>query len=260
VARSLELVPLAELQPHPENPKAHDLGLLRSSVDEFGFVEPIVRDDRTGFIISGHGRRELLLQRKGAKGAAVPEGVVVRDDGEWLVPVLTGWESTDDAHARAALVALNQVGIAGGWDDVKLLATLQQVDMDGLLKQAGFADAELKRLLAKAEAVSEGSLLASADVTLGEPTHKTKTGEVYRLGGRHHLVVDDVMSGWPRWAPLLVEGALFVPYPGPYAALGLAADRNMLVMVQPEPYLAGHLLDKYATSAGADAIEKLGAR
>jgi hypothetical protein len=254
-ARWIEDLPLEELRPHPENPKRHDLGLLRNSIEHFGFVEPIVLDERTGFVISGHGRLDTMLDRQRVGSKKIPEGVVVRD-GRWAVPVVRGWSSKDDGDARAVLVALNQVGPKGGWDADALLDILQAVDSDQLLALTGFSDAEFRKLMMR-QGRSDGSLLAQADVTMGEPAYAVSVGDCYRLAGIHLLVVVDVMSGWATWAPLLSGEALFVPYPGPYAAVSDVADRRPLVLVQPEPYIAGHLLDKFAAHAGDDAIERV---
>src|SRR3546814_3060385 len=56
--RRTEYLPLDHLTPDPSNPKAHDLAVIDASVGRFGMIDQIVRDDRTGFIISGHGRSE----------------------------------------------------------------------------------------------------------------------------------------------------------------------------------------------------------
>ncbi len=82
-----------------------------------------------------------------------------------------------------------------------------------------------------------------------------ETGEVYRIG-EHVLVVADVMTDWAIWAPLLEDGALFVPYPGPYSALSDKAKDRPMVLVQPDHYLAAHLLDKYAAVRGEAAVVK----
>lgn len=50
-----------------------------------------------------------------ADGESPPEGVYVDDDGEWLVPVLRGWHSNNDAEAKAFLIAENHIGEKGGW-------------------------------------------------------------------------------------------------------------------------------------------------
>jgi hypothetical protein len=92
---------------------------------------------------------------------------------------------------------------------------------------------------------SDGSLLALTDVSVGPPTHQPKPGQVWQMG-RHVLVIADVLDGWPTWAPLLEPGSLFMPYPGPYVPLSCKAETHRLVLVQPNPWLAGHILDKYA--------------
>jgi hypothetical protein len=60
VHRRLEYLPLDSLTPNPANPKKHTAATLDASVNRFGFVENITRDDRTGLIISGHGRADTL--------------------------------------------------------------------------------------------------------------------------------------------------------------------------------------------------------
>jgi hypothetical protein len=57
-----------------------------------------------------------------------------------------------------------------------------------------------------------------------------------------------VFTGWPLWAPLLDGEVTFLPYPTPLAPH--ARGYGPLVMVQPEPYLAGHLLDKWENITG----------
>ena len=83
------------------------------------------------------------------------------------------------------------------------------------------------------------------DVSVDEPTHQPEPGSVWKIGP-HHLVVDDVMTGWATWKPLLVDGSMFVPYPGPFIAIVADAEPS-LVLVQPDRYLAGHVLDKWAS-------------
>jgi hypothetical protein len=133
---------------------------------------------------------------------------------------------------------------------------LELIDGDGLLAVTGFSDAELQKLVLRRNPPPR-DLLAESDVTMGAPVHKVEPGDCYRLAGRHHLVVGEVMTGWASWAPLLVGDAMFVPYPGPYAALTELAESRTLVLVQPEPYIAGHLLDKYAAVAGDESIVKV---
>lgn len=131
--RHIEHLPLSELLDDKRNPKQHDLPTIDASVGRFGFIESIVRDDRTGRTISGHGRTKQLRAMK-ERGEMPPEGVILREDGEWLVPVTVGWASRTDTEAAGALIALNRAGEIGGWVDDALLTLLDELSAqeDGL--------------------------------------------------------------------------------------------------------------------------------
>jgi hypothetical protein len=136
--RTLTYYPLAQLQPDPANPKAHAIDTIGESIGRFGYVEPIVLDERTGYIISGHGRTKTLTDAK-ARGEAPPEGVQIGERGEWMVPVVGGWASRNDAEARGALIALNRTGQLGGWEDAQLLTLLDTLaSSDAGLTGIGF--------------------------------------------------------------------------------------------------------------------------
>lgn len=143
--RKIEHIPLSELRPDPRNPKAHDTPTITQSVERFGYVEPVIVDGRTGFIASGHGRVKTLAALLEA-GEPAPEGVRVKD-GQWLVPVVTGWESKSDTEAAAALIALNRTTELGGWVDDALLGLLEELSEDeGGLDGVGYTDADVDAL------------------------------------------------------------------------------------------------------------------
>lgn len=102
-----------------------------------------------------------------------------------------------------------------------------------------------------------GALLEAVDAGTGEPEYQAVRGQVWQLSGRHVFVVGDVINGWERWVPYLTHGALFLPYPEPFVTLTDKAQFTKLVMVQPDEFLAGHLLTKHATAFGADTLELL---
>jgi hypothetical protein len=117
--RRIVYMPVAELVSAPRNAKGHDTEAMMKSVDAFGWIEPIVLDGRTGMIVSGHGRRDYLadaeLHDREAADWIGDDGLRIDEQGRWCTPVVVGWESTDDAHAEAAGIALNRVG-EGVWD------------------------------------------------------------------------------------------------------------------------------------------------
>jgi len=115
--RAVTYVPLDDIRPADRNPKAHDHRVLRSSFERFGFVEPIIRDDRTGRLVAGHGRLDELRQARARDPELAPDGVSVDDDGIWHVPIITGWASSDDREAQAYVIAANRAVELGGWDD-----------------------------------------------------------------------------------------------------------------------------------------------
>ena len=98
--RRLEYMRLAEVRPNERNPKDHDLDLIGRSYEEFGYTEPVVLDERTGTLLSGHGRVEELADRHAA-GLPVPDGVRVEEDGSWPLPVVRGVATEDDNQADA---------------------------------------------------------------------------------------------------------------------------------------------------------------
>lgn len=137
----IEAMDLAELKPNPANPKHHNEDLLDKSLSTFGYIDPIVIDERTGYMISGHGRRETLDLMK-YDGKKAPAGIIV-DGDKWLVPVVRGWASKDDTEANAALVALNRTTEQGGWDRENLLPILQELSEANILDIVGFNQSDV---------------------------------------------------------------------------------------------------------------------
>jgi hypothetical protein len=50
--------------------------------------------------------------------------------------------------------------------------------------------------------------------------------------------------------------AIFAPYPGPFVPLTLKAEERAIVMVQPDEYIAGHILDQYENVKGAGSVQR----
>lgn len=279
--RRIENVALAALVPDPRNPKAHAVETIDASVGRFGYIEPIILDGRTGYIVSGHGRTKALKEMQ-ERGEHPPEGVLTdAATGEWRVPVVIGWASRTDTEAHAALIALNRTGEMGGWVDDALLAMLDDlsVEDDGLLG-VGYGEDDIAALRERLDSLgtdgetddeadeggsrapSTGEMLALADVAWGEPEHKVHHGDVWAVG-RHTLVIARVHDEHAVWTPLLARltrngvTVLFAPYPEPYLTTGTTAQERTLLLVQPNTYLAGHLLDKHAAIYPDQSIEKI---
>lgn len=267
-SRQIEYLPLDDLAVDPRNPKAHDVGTINASIDRFGVVEAIVRDDRTGHIVSGHGRRSTLIAMRD-RGDTPPDGVIIHGD-QWMVPVVTGWASRSDTEAHAALIALNRTTELGGWADDELLELLTELaeQPDGL-EGVGYFDGDVEDLQAKLDQIADepssddtshhaetvGEDLANLNVLWGEPEHTVEHGDTWRVG-RHLLVIAKLNREHHLWSPHL-EGRVLVPYPEPYFALSTLAATEDLLFVTPVKYLAGHLLDKYASVHGGEQVSKV---
>lgn len=279
-ARRTEYLPLDALKPDPRNPKAHDVETIDGSVGRFGIIDQITRDDRTGYIISGHGRTKTLRAMRD-RGESPPDGVQVTADGEWLVPVNVGWASRSDAEAGAALIALNRTTELGGWVDDALLDLLDDLsDVDDGFVGVGFGEDDLEALRESLAALEQegdgegdepveeepdgrapttGEMLSVIDVAYGEPAHKPHHGEVWQVG-RHRLVIARVHDEHAVWTPLLAAlgpDAVLAPYPEPYLTTGTLALERPLLLVQPNTYLAGHLLDKHASAFPSESVERI---
>jgi hypothetical protein len=146
---SIEYMPLASLEGAPRNPKDHAEQLLAASMDRWGFVEPIVLDERTGRIVAGHGRRDELRRREADEKALLPDFVVEDDDGTWLAPVVRGWASENDEEAEGYVVASNRIGEVGGWQPTPLWEMLRDLAVTpGGLDGVGYTLADLDALSA----------------------------------------------------------------------------------------------------------------
>ncbi|MFI6686583.1 ParB N-terminal domain-containing protein [Streptomyces sp. NPDC050485] len=141
-------VPLTDLAPAPGNPKKHEVERIIESIRTHGFVDQPIADERTETILGGHGRREALIEMQ-ARGDRLPAGLLLDDDGGWLVPVQRGWASRSDAEAKALNIKLNKIGADGGWQPRPLAAYLEDIvtaDAE-LFDSLAIPDEELERLL-----------------------------------------------------------------------------------------------------------------
>lgn len=169
MALTLEYMPVDDLPADPSNPKLHAIEDIEASMERHGFVDPVVIDERTGLLLSGHGRKETLQARK-ARGEDPPLNVEVDAEGRWLAPVVRGVHTASDIEAGALIVGINALVPAGGWDPQALAAILEEVARtDEGLDGVGFTHGDLEMLL--------------ADLALSDPVEP-------EAGGSRHVEFD----------------------------------------------------------------------
>ena len=142
---------------------------LKRSIEQFGYVEPVIWNKTTGNIVGGHQRLKVLLDM----GISEVECVVIEMDEE---------------KEKALNIALNK--ISGDWDKEKLallITDLQGADFDVSL--TGFDPAEIDALFKDSlkDGIHDDDF--DVDAELQKPA-VTKFGDVWHLG-RHRLVCGD---------------------------------------------------------------------
>lgn len=148
--RRVEYMRLDALVPAPRNPKGHNIDEIRASIERFGFTAPPELDDRTDRLVAGHGRVESLSIAHALELDA-PDGIDVdKSDGMWLVPIVRGWASKDDAEAEAYVIAANRLTETGGWDQPDVLADMLRAHRDaGTLDGIGYTSHDVDVLVSK---------------------------------------------------------------------------------------------------------------
>jgi DNA modification methylase len=211
----IEYRPLAEIAKAPRNPKAHDLKTLRQSFQRFGYVAPVILDERTGQLVAGHGRLDALAAAKAA-GQAPPDRVRVEGD-EWLVPVVRGVDFANPREAESYLLADNQLAIESGWTDglEAMLLDLRDADV-GALFGTGFSDADLAKMLGedtrrapRADLAHAAELVARYGVALGQRwaigQHRLACGDSTNAATVAHLFGDERADLFATDPPYLVD-------------------------------------------------------
>ena len=165
----------ADLLPADYNPRKDlkpgdaEYEKLKRSIEQFGYVEPVIWNKTTGRVVGGHQRLKVLMDM----GMTEVDCVVVE---------------MDEDKEKALNIALNK--ISGDWDKDKLallIADLQGADFDVSL--TGFEPAEIDDLFK--DTLKDG--VKDDDFDLGAELEKptmSKPGDIWALG-RHRLICGD---------------------------------------------------------------------
>lgn len=155
---------------------------MKRSIEQFGYVEPVIWNATTSRVVGGHQRLKVLIDM----GITEVECVIVE---------------MDEDKEKALNVALNK--ISGEWDNDKLallIADLQGADFDVSL--TGFDPEELEDLFQEDTKKGVQDDDFNVDAELAKPTF-SKAGDLWLLGD-HRLVCGD--STKPETYELLMNG------------------------------------------------------
>lgn len=146
----VKMTPIAELKPHPKNPRVHPdsaIDKLTRSIKEFGWTNPVLVS-KEGYILAGHARI------KAAQKAGLREVPVI------MLPL-------EGARADAYLIADNRLQEETGWDDYVLKDLVRQLGDTSIdLALTGLGTDEIDDLLSSlAEPEDIEDLLSELDMT-----------------------------------------------------------------------------------------------
>lgn len=177
---NIQTIPASELKAAAYNPRKDlkpgdaEYEKLRRSIEEFGYVEPVIWNKRTGNIVGGHQRFKVLT----ALGYTEIDCVVL---------------DIDEQREKALNVALNK--ISGEFDIPLLTDLLRNLNEDGFdATLTGFDAAEMDELFSGKPAGKVKEDNFDADKAAAEiETPTSQRGDIWQLG-RHRLMCGDSTS------------------------------------------------------------------
>ena len=168
----MQLIATEKLIPYVNNARTHSaeqINKLRSSLREFGFINPVIID-RDFNVIAGHGRIEA------AKAEGISEVPCVFAD--YLTP----------AQKKAYILADNRMAMDAGWDEELLRVEIEALQAESFdVGLTGFDESEIADLFETDSEVKDDGFDVDAEL---EKPPVTKSGDLWLLGN-HRLLCGD---------------------------------------------------------------------
>jgi hypothetical protein len=176
---NIQKISVEKLNPAVYNPRKDlkpgdkEYEKLKRSIEEFGYVEPVIWNQKTGNVVGGHQRLKVLLDL----GQTEIDCVVV---------------DLDPQREKALNLALNK--IQGEWDENKLAELMAELDAGAFdVSLTGFDASEIDELLNRwysKEAIQDSFDIDKAHGEIVQREPVTKRGDIWLLGN-HRLMCGD---------------------------------------------------------------------
>ncbi|MDO5027599.1 MAG: DNA methyltransferase [Tissierellia bacterium] len=181
--KEMKLVEIEKLVPYVNNARTHSadqINKLRSSIREFGFINPVIIDKDYG-VIAGHGRI-----------------MAAKEEGIKEVPCVFA-DHLNEAQKKAYILADNRMALDAGWDEELLRVEIESLEDYGFnVELTGFSEEELSSLFDLGNDAEEDDF--DVEEELNKPTF-SKPGDIWTLG-RHKVICGD-STQWDTFEKLL---------------------------------------------------------
>ena len=181
--KEMKLVDIEKLVPYVNNARTHSadqINKLRSSIREFGFINPVIIDKDYG-VIAGHGRI-----------------MAAKEEGIKEVPCVFA-DHLNEAQKKAYILADNRMALDAGWDEELLRVEIESLEDYGFnVELTGFSPDELSNIFDLGVEAEEDDF--DVEEELKKPTF-SKTGDIWTLGS--HKVICGDSTQWETFEKLL---------------------------------------------------------
>lgn len=183
--KEMKLVDIEKLVPYVNNARTHSqdqINKLRSSIREFGFINPVIIDKDYG-VIAGHGRI-----------------MAAKEEGIKEVPCVFA-DHLNEAQKKAYILADNRMALDAGWDEELLRVEIESLEDYGFnVELTGFSPDELSNIFDLGVEAEEDDF--DVEEELKKPIF-SKEGDIWTLG-RHKVICGD-STQWDTFEKLLGE-------------------------------------------------------
>lgn len=174
----IELIDISSIKPYENNPRKHStkqIQQIANSINEFGFINPGVVDNKN-VLIAGHGRYEALKLL-----------------GKTKMPVIRV-EHLTEAQIKAYRIADNKIAENAEWDDglIKIELSELTLETDFEIEVTGYEMAEIDLIIGGDDSPPDDDPLDNTP-ELDEENIVTKAGDIWQLGD-HRLICGDSLK------------------------------------------------------------------